>query len=69
MTTFTHTIKEKHLPNGINLIIEGKKNDIEHLFNTTLTYEELGNKNYKEVVKGLVEGLEKKIDMIIIQNI
>ena len=69
MTTFTHTIKQKHLPNGIKLIIEGKKNDIEHSFHTTLTYKELKKQNYNEVVKGLVDGLEQKINILTIQNI
>ena len=69
MTTFTHTIKQKHLPEGINIIIEGKKNNIKHTFNTTLTYKELKKQNYNEVVKGLVDGLEQKINILTIQNI
>ena len=44
MSNFVYNIKEKHLINGIKLIIDGEKNKIKHSFITTLTYKELKNK-------------------------
>ena len=42
----------------------GEKNKIKHSFITTLTYKELKNKDYRKVVKGILEGLENKIDIL-----
>ena len=64
MSNFVYNIKEKHLINGIKLIIDGEKNKIRHSFITTLTYKELRNKDYSKVVKGMLEGLENKIDIL-----
>ena len=66
---FIYKIQKKILVDGIKLVIKGEKQDTKHQFITKLSYKELQNINYKEFVNNLVLALEKKIDLILVNDI
>jgi len=66
---FEYKIHKKNLEDGIKLIISGKKNHIKHNFTTKVTYKELENVSYSNFVKNMIKGLEKKIDLLLLNNI
>ena len=66
---FVYNIKKTHDIDGIKLQINGNKNNISHTFVTTLKYKELEKNNYHHILDSLVKGLEKKIDLLIMDNI
>ena len=66
---FEYKIHKKNLEDGIKLIISGKKNNIKHNFTTKVTYKELENVSYSNFVKNMIKGLEKKIDLLLLNNI
>jgi len=66
---FTYKIQKKILVDGIKLVVKGEKQDKKHQFITKLSYKELQKINYKEFVNNLVLSLEKKIDLILVNDI
>ena len=66
---FTYKIHKETLTDGIRLVIEGKKENIKHEFITKLSNNELQKVSYDEFVHNLALGLEKKIDLLIMNNI
>tara|TARA_R110000782_G_scaffold240315_1_gene326764 strand:+ start:362 stop:568 length:207 start_codon:yes stop_codon:yes gene_type:complete len=66
---FTYKIQKKVLENGIKLILTGEKKNIKHEFITEISDKELQKINYKKFVDNFVLALEKKIDLILINDI
>jgi len=66
---FVHNISKTHLIEGIRIKIKGEKNNVSHEFITKVGYKELEKRNYEDIVDSLIEGLEKKIDLLIMDNI
>jgi|TARA_R110000796_G_scaffold171208_3_gene288220 hypothetical protein len=66
---FTYKIQKKVLENGIKLILTGEKENIKHEFITEISDKELQKINYKKFVDNFVLALEKKIDLILINDI
>jgi hypothetical protein len=66
---FTYKIKKKILVDGIKLVVKGEKQNKKHKFITKISYKELQKIDYKGFVENLVAGLEKKIDLIIVNDI
>ena len=65
---FIYKIQKKTLVDGIRLTIKGEKKNKKHEFVTKLSYKELQSINY-EFVDNIVLGLEKKIDLILVNDI
>ena len=66
---FVYNITKSQETDGIKVKIKGKKDKISHTFITRINYKELEKTNYKNIIKSLLEGLEKKIDLLIVNNI
>jgi len=69
MSIFTYKINKDHLLEGIKIKIKGSKNDIEHTFISKISYKELETTTYEDFIKSFVGGLEKKIDILSLDNI
>jgi len=66
---FTHEIQKEVLEDGIKLTLKGEKKDIKHEFITTISDKELKKIDYKKFVDNFVLALEKKIDLILMNDI
>jgi|TARA_R110002153_G_scaffold80395_2_gene204432 hypothetical protein len=66
---FTYKIHKETLTDGIRLVMEGEKENIKHEFITKLSDSELQKVNYEDFISNLALGLEKKIDLLIMDNI
>ena len=66
---FTYKIHKETLTDGIRLVMEGEKENIKHEFITKLSDSELQKVSYEEFISHLALGLEKKIDLLIMDNI
>jgi len=66
---FTYKIHKETLTDGIRLVMEGEKENIKHEFITKLSDSELQKVSYEDFISNLALGLEKKIDLLIMDNI
>jgi hypothetical protein len=66
---FTYKVSKSHLIEGLKVKVKGEKNNVSHEFITRIEYRELEKRNYEDIVDSLVEALEKKIDLLIMNNI
>ena len=66
---FIYKIQKIILGDGIKLTIKGEKQNKKHEFVTKLSYKELQSIDYWEFVDNIVLGLEKKIDLILVNDI
>tara|TARA_R110001606_G_scaffold165686_1_gene310186 strand:+ start:7343 stop:7549 length:207 start_codon:yes stop_codon:yes gene_type:complete len=65
---FTYKIHKETLTDGIRLVMEGEKENIKHEFITKLSDSELQKVSYEDFISNLALGLEKKIDLLIMDN-
>tara|TARA_R110001599_G_scaffold141238_2_gene321533 strand:+ start:4264 stop:4470 length:207 start_codon:yes stop_codon:yes gene_type:complete len=65
---FTYKIHKEILTDGIRLVMEGEKENIKHEFITKLSDSELQKVSYEDFISNLALGLEKKIDLLIMDN-
>ena len=66
---FVYKVTKSQETDGIKVKIQGKKDQISHTFITRINYKELERTTYKNIIRSLLEGLEKKIDLLIVNNI
>mgnify|MGYP003648453053 CR=1 FL=1 len=66
---FTYKLHKKILGDGVKLTIKGEKQNLKHEFTTKISYKELQKIKYEDFVENMLFGLEKKIDMMLIDNI
>tara|TARA_B100001094_G_C18156585_1_gene786817 strand:+ start:1399 stop:1605 length:207 start_codon:yes stop_codon:yes gene_type:complete len=66
---FTYNIHKKILDDGIRITVRGEKQNTKHEFVTKLSYKEFQKVKYEEFVNNMVSGLEKKIDIMLANNI